>query len=965
MTTFVRYKYNVGTYYNQIINFMKNFTKSMLVMCLAIVGFAMAACTPDSTNDGRNEVKTTYEVVAGQPSATMVDITVKTKGIKEFAYVQRDTEVPATAIMSAGKKIEIEDANVLSEHTVQIQGLEASSSYKVFFAFREAKTNKLMPVQCVEFTTEAYGDVITIIERRNDGFHLRVQMPDEVKQRGNALRYSTSSLPMYNYSKREGAMEIDMLLFNAGQYTTTDKTIRYDEYYNYERDENGNVIEEGAEFSDPKVPGEPGIFLIGEYAYMENPDERICIVDEDGDGEYELKSYYDEMTYLDRTIWAYPAGWNPGYYRPMYDFISWAKEIDTDAYDTEKYWNGYYQRMQINTLEPETTVGNVAIEVTDMTPIDACITFKADEDILLYNIIICTESEYQTQILPLIDNNEDYLRWFVGSYFAMNSFGTHSSMDPVSELHLNAEEWGNNGWFVDTKGMAGQEIRVLVAGIGDQEGKKQCFNSTTFTLPEVTLPKPEVIITPIENKNDPYSATFNIKNPNYGTNDVKQAYFACNYVREFDQILKSYSYSSLLKEMGNALHYDQTAIEQINSEAGFTFTVSSRENATTRLAMLVYNWEGSSNNPDATGSQAVAEVTTPPANYPTRVESTLFTTLCGEWEATAPMQTYVAATETEEAYWKSVGSYTSDVTIASGVEYPEYLTEEIYDLYAEWGISRDKTDALFAEFQKMAKDYNNRTRGFNRLLCLGYNFTDHEYNLGRVQTPYDLFVSDEFSVATVADMFYDFGPKWNLEIDADGNVWLPINIEREFPLSAFYYGIDYTFYMLAIGDSSYMGAPVYGNDGKLVLDSRFPVEVSADGNTITIKPIVYNYTDSYGQPAVETYYPCVAQLQYGQATPLNPRVAGDVVLKRKGASTQSVKANAAVAGGVSKSVNSLGEAPKAKQRAYSITPFTIDESKVIKKIVRETPYDNSEEAYHARVRALFKEIYGVDFPAKN
>ena len=134
----------------------------------------------------------------------------------------------------------------------------------------------------------------------------------------------------------------------------------------------------------------------------------------------------------------------------------------------------------------------------------------------------------------------------------------------------------------------------------------------------------------------------------------------------------------------------------------------------------------------------------------------------------------------------------------------------------------------------MAKQYNQRTRGFNRLLCLGYNLTDPMYNLARIQTPYDLFISSEFSVATVADMFYDFGPKWNLEIDAEGNVWLPINIEREFPMSAFYYGIDYTFYMLAVGDKSYLGAPVYDYSGNLLLDSRFPVEVSADGNTLPI-----------------------------------------------------------------------------------------------------------------------------------
>ena len=268
------------------------------------------------------------------------------------------------------------------------------------------------------------------------------------------------------------------------------------------------------------------------------------------------------------------------------------------------------------------------------------------------------------------------------------------------------------------------------------------------------------------------------------------------------------------------------------------------------------------------------------------------------------------------------------------------------------------------EFKSLADMYNTRTRGFNRLLCLGYNFADKDYMLDITATPYELFTAKDYSSSTTADMFYDFGPKWNLEIDANGNVWLPIDIEREFPLEAFNFGLDYTFYMLAVGENSYMGAPVYNQKGELVCDSKFPVEVSADGNTITIKPIIYNYKDANGNDATETYYPCVAQLQYGYATPVNPRVAGNVVLTRKGASTQAVKANASVGRGTEQSVKSFGEAPAPMQRTYSMTPLVVDESKVAKRNVRETPIDNSEEAFHARVRKLFKQTYGVEFPAK-
>ena len=186
----------------------------------------------------------------------------------------------AAAIFVAGEKATIESVDVESTNTIKLQGLEPNTSYKYYFAFRESDNNIYDEVKCAEFSTIGYGDdVLTVVERKLDGFAVHIQIPEEVKARGNALRYSTSSLPMYNYSKIEGGMEIDMLLYNAQQFTTEDKTVRYDEYNSYERDEDGNVVENGAAYSDPKVPGEPGVFLVGEYGYMDDPNEMVVYID--------------------------------------------------------------------------------------------------------------------------------------------------------------------------------------------------------------------------------------------------------------------------------------------------------------------------------------------------------------------------------------------------------------------------------------------------------------------------------------------------------------------------------------------------------------------------------------------------------------------------------------------------------------------------------------------------------------
>ena len=930
---------------------MKNLNRALCAIFAFVVAISLGACTEPGVDGGNTKVTT--EHVSTTPTPIGAEVVFATQNVKEIAYMVRDTETKPAVIFQGGKKVAVKDATT----TISITGLESETLYTVFFAFRDTDDNFVENVVKVEFMTTTYGDsVLTVVDRMYDGYKVHIQVPEDVKAKGNALRYAQTSMPMYNYAKQKGSMEIDMLLYNAGQYTTKDKLVIYDEYHSIERDENGEIIydESGntAEFADPIVPGEPCYFLVGEYARMDDKEMRLVYADQDGDGIKEIFTVNDELSYLEESFWWYPAGWQPGYYMPEYDWERWIAEANTDSYDPEKYWSGYYERIFIETLQPEVLETGVSIKVTDKTPKEACITFTASDEIAQYCYMLCTESEYETQILPLLENNEDYLRWFTGSYFAMRTFGIVTTADPISEQWLT-------DWFVDTNGMAGQTIRVMVAGLGNGEGTIQSFDTMTFTLPEITLPKPEVVVTPVKT-DDPYNVTFNIKNPNYATNKIDQAIFACNYAREFDLALTE-GYTSLLKSLnfeGSPNVFSKYIIGQINSEAGFDFTVPSRDNATTRLAVLAYNWEGSGNNPDESDSPAVAEYTTPNANYPTRVESDLFDKLQGEWIASAPMKNYVVEKDadgnsTGNYTYSDAGTFQSPVTIMGGLSCPSTMPEEVWAIYKAAGISRDKAEELYDELVSLTKWYNNRTRGFNRLLCLGFNFADAEYMLDQVATPYDLFIMKDYSVSKVSYMFYDFGPKWNLEIDEQGKVWLPINIELEYPLEAFNFGLEYTLYMLAVGESYYLGGDLVDAAGNTTLKARFPVEVSADYNTITIKPI--EYTDPTGLK--EYFYPCVAQLTNGKATPVNPRVKGDIVLKRN-TTGKAVKANAPVANGVRQSVSSLGKAPVPMARPqFSMTP--IENIKPIKRNVLENKIEPGIEAYHKRATAAVKAYYGI------
>ena len=87
---------------------MTNFKHYLFAVVALVAGFAISACTNDPANQGGgNSAKTSIEVLVGEPTPASVEITVKTTGIKEFAYIV-DKDVEASAILAGGIKTTIE-----------------------------------------------------------------------------------------------------------------------------------------------------------------------------------------------------------------------------------------------------------------------------------------------------------------------------------------------------------------------------------------------------------------------------------------------------------------------------------------------------------------------------------------------------------------------------------------------------------------------------------------------------------------------------------------------------------------------------------------------------------------------------------------------------------------------------------------------------------------------------------------
>ena len=115
---------------------------------------------------------------------------------------------------------------------------------------------------------------------------------------------------------------------------------------------------------------------------------------------------------------------------------------------------------------------------------------------------------------------------------------------------------------------------------------------------------------------------------------------------------------------------------------------------------------------------------------------------------------------------------TCKVEIVSGLTCPESLSQEVIDYYLNnTNYSKEQVEKLYEGFKKQLKLYNERLRGQNRLLCLGLDIDRPKYEystnyLAGWKTPYDLFIAttEEYNGYDTESMFFDFGPKWYLEM---------------------------------------------------------------------------------------------------------------------------------------------------------------------------------------------------------
>ncbi len=810
---------------------MKNLLKLLVVTALCAFSCVFTGCQEKLKG---NE----FSLSVKEAGADFITLAVTASKPMEIAYkVTTKAQLVTPAVLfKTGEVIEVADGDVIELR----EGIQQDTHYYIYAVARFDETTYSERISLEATTTKyEFNELITIVETYLDGYKAHITVPQETKDRNHAIRAGSMPLSWYylmTSSKGQTTVDVQAIASNGNPYEGhmfTDSTIVLNDKNVILLDEKGNpVLDENNEqidIHDPIVPGEPTILIAGE-TYYGTPEEFNYVV---------------------------------GYTAPTMD--SWS----VPYFDPEKReWLGAFQKKEFFTKEPSLCDATVEIDIPEdeITVTDAMIYFEMSDDAYSYFYIVLDNSTYNQILSTYLNGNEDWYRWFLTSYIGFYEWGIFPETENIA---VNAASS-----FVEPL-TGGETYHVLVTVFGDEDGATQRFIHKTFKAKDKTKVAPVIEVTAIESS-DPYTATFNIKagaDSKGNVQPIMGAYWVCNYARDFELMFNAdYTYATLLKNMGWTFSSEEIA--QVNSPEGLTVTFPTLDGEVTRFAAYGCNDEYTFNVIDEEHTAGWADCKSPLAESVAPVSSELFTLLEGDWTASAKLR--AMQQEPDGSILTYHVDHKSKINIsASAPELPATLDESVYGLYAgtpeKPGKSKEDVDNMFEELKELSDLFTeSRLVGQNRLLCSGFmDFDPAAPQLGvnrlEFRSPYDLFVATDYSSVDVSQLIYDFGPKWFLQIQEDGSVIVPFHSMMLPPMSNW---PGYAFYTGGVAD----GMAFYDSNESY---PGFPVEISDDLNTITIKPIVLNdgATDYY-------YYMNAIGVSQQGGLEIISTVITDIVLKR-------------------------------------------------------------------------------------
>lgn len=779
----------------------------------------------------------TAAVVESATTAQTLKVEVETVKIKAFAYAAvkaeeaGDKTPAADAVFADGTMVECTDGT----HSFTLEALSPNTEYVIYVAglLSEADENgNNQPYEKVLEVKAATGDFteeLTLfdVEGRSFKLHVKPQLTDAA----NVIKWGTCDIFMYNMNQQPDFEMLNLHDGYYGNYFQGDTTLVFDEAHGYVwSDEMGDYIQ----YYEAIVPGQPQYLALGEFKYEE---------DEDVHGRW---------------------GWGAGYYMPLMDMEGYYNDLyaywygETDSMpDEAPFWTGYHKSIKFQTKAPEALDANLSVDLSGLRPNGGPIRINTNGNADRVTVMLLDPMTYE-DMMPMLDNNEDYLQWFTTSYIGYMMVGSQTFAGANIEFEMTEFLWE-----VDKE--SAYYLMVVAskdAVAGSLDATYQQYQMVEVTLPDYSLPAPVVEITPLEST-EQNTVSFNVK---CTSQDAVEGVYAANYAREWAEAGFDESLAEAMEYYGNELTADDIAA--INSAEGMTFTFWSREDAVTKLGVMLKNIEGLAGEPVVAEAKSLRE----PDKAP--VTSEYFTSLDGDWTATTTVinKKYVGwDPETWESIYEDVPSTKTWKVTIGDVDYPETLTDDVYQTWfdATPYDTKEEVDAQYELFKEAVDIFNAKTAGQNRILVNGFDVQVPNYEgskcYSQYASPFELWSSDSYNGYDNASPVWDFGPKWYLEVAEDGTVTAPFNVNYFAPLTAWSY--YHPFYLAGVASNSFL--PYDPATGENV---HFPVEISEDGNTITVKGCEFEG---------ENFYPNMGYISYGSFSLGGwGTVSADIVLTR-------------------------------------------------------------------------------------
>lgn len=826
----------------------KFFSKICLVVVSALFLGLLAGCNP------KLEVKQ-FSVSFKGYGPGYVSVMVTQPNPTTVAYMVSENPIPnmnptLLNVMGTQTTLYSEGEQQLLDYPV-----EANTKYYVYLV--GLLGDDFSQLYEYEFETGefVFNQLATIIGVNPDGYKVHIKVPESVKTSehgksgSRAIRYTQGDLMIYNFYK-SGSDDYFNLLYNAGRFVTEDTVIEYSDELNW-GEAGADVNEDGVVDSEdismqwnPIAPGEPVVFVAGEFEWMAEPDD------------YKQDGPLADKTYKVNGF-PFPGGWEPGYYLPCIDAAKyWAyygldingedpetaeastkgagivPDINVSA-DLDAFWTGAFQKKVFRTRIPAKLDGDFEVRVEDLRSVDATITIIPTDNVYRYLFTVLDDGAYN-QMLKLLDNKTEYLQWATTSYFSMYNFGQLQVVAEAGTTSAPPAEFALSEYFYDVP--AETKYHVLITGMSGEIGSPQCFKHYTFSTPAKTKTRgPNIVVTALPEESTPYEAKFNVKCTSYSTNRAERCYYGANYKSEWVYAINSGG-SNTYEYLGQTIQFSADDLDKINSEEGLDMFIPSIDGETTRLVVVAFNDENISNGidqyEDVLAHPAVDDCVTPYAEAEDNGYNKLLDTdeLVDVWTLTAKVKN--GSTMKQKVNIKR--------RFVEGIDYPSTLPADVKKIYqdvTEW--TDTEIEGYFEEFKNLAKDFNDgRLRNQNKLLIEGW-LNDSQGSL-QYYSPWDLFKDEKINMVDVPSMFARFGPKIYLHVNKDKNgadsLCVTANNMFVSPIAQW----SVPFYMAGVQENGEMVYSYTNNQGGFGGALVFPVTLSEDHTTITIHPLESN-----------------------------------------------------------------------------------------------------------------------------